>query len=535
MDVRDVRRQARGVWSPSEALRSSWGWIPTPPACGRAPSSSRAGPGAGPPHAPRQAVRAHCELVLDAAGDAVRGGQAPGRRASSGSGAPGWAALARAVRRRLTSAGLLVIADAKRGDIDVSARRLRAGVLRRDRDPVRAGPRARRRRADRQPAARSRFGGPARAGGPRPAPAALFVLVRTSNPGAADVQELELAAGGTVSDGLAGLVAELGADGDRAQRPVRRRRGHRGDRARAARGAARGDAARRPPAPGRRGAGRPGGGSGAGVRAGPAPAGWWPRPGGSSTRTSARVASRDARRADEAAARLPGAGLEHLGVSRARTVRGRRAARTAAARRGDDRAERAPWRLYDRRAMVAKSARLLAPLALAAVAVGVYMIVHAGLAKQHATIVHRAPRSRPGQGARRTRPAPKFYVVRSGDTLSTISVKTHVSDRPAPEPQPAGVAQQPADRSAAEAAAVSRARAASLRLVSRLIAIGRSCCRRRPGGSRPPPGWRRAGRSADPARAERVRGDPGLAEGTGQELYGGAPNRPSWRSPARPS
>ncbi|MBV9050704.1 MAG: orotidine-5'-phosphate decarboxylase, partial [Solirubrobacterales bacterium] len=39
----------------------------------------------------------------------------------------------------------------------------------------------------------------------------VFVLVRTSNPGAADLQELQLALGGTVSDRLAKLVAQLGA------------------------------------------------------------------------------------------------------------------------------------------------------------------------------------------------------------------------------------------------------------------------------------------------------------------------------------
>src|SRR5581483_2713829 len=41
--------------------------------------------------------------------------------------------------------------------------------------------------------------------------AGLFVLVRTSNPGASDVQELELADGHRVSERLAGIVAELGA------------------------------------------------------------------------------------------------------------------------------------------------------------------------------------------------------------------------------------------------------------------------------------------------------------------------------------
>jgi LysM repeat protein len=77
--------------------------------------------------------------------------------------------------------------------------------------------------------------------------------------------------------------------------------------------------------------------------------------------------------------------------------------------------------------MVAKSARLLAPLALAAVAVGVYMIVHADLAKQHTTVVHSSNRTATQPGTHRRVRRAKFYVVRGGDTLSTISVKTHVS------------------------------------------------------------------------------------------------------------
>ena len=39
------------------------------------------------------------------------------------------------------------------------------------------------------------------------------MLVRTSNPGAADLQDLELVGGGTVSDRLATMAAELGAPG----------------------------------------------------------------------------------------------------------------------------------------------------------------------------------------------------------------------------------------------------------------------------------------------------------------------------------
>jgi len=78
-------------------------------------------------------------------------------------------------------------------------------------------------------------------------------------------------------------------------------------------------------------------------------------------------------------------------------------------------------------AMVAKSARFLAPIALAAVAVGTYLIVQSGLDTHHATSSQSSQLlsgSRGGQ--RRHRRTPKFYYVKAGDTLSGISVKTHV-------------------------------------------------------------------------------------------------------------
>lgn len=80
-------------------------------------------------------------------------------------------------------------------------------------------------------------------------------------------------------------------------------------------------------------------------------------------------------------------------------------------------------------AMVAKSARFLAPIALAAVAVGTYLIVHTSLATHHsATITQSSPLVNGPRVSRHKRPAgPKYYVVKSGDTLSQISVKTHVS------------------------------------------------------------------------------------------------------------
>jgi LysM repeat protein len=82
-------------------------------------------------------------------------------------------------------------------------------------------------------------------------------------------------------------------------------------------------------------------------------------------------------------------------------------------------------------AMVAKSARFLAPIALVAVAVGTYLIVHGGIATHHtpstqSSTVANGPRTGTGRGHRQRR-TPKYYVVRQGDTLSGISVKTHVS------------------------------------------------------------------------------------------------------------
>src|ERR1700729_2405433 len=67
-----------------------------------------------------RAVAAHCSLVIDAVGDecvAVK----PQLACFERLGAPGWQALTEVLAKART-AELLVIADAKRGDIDVSAR-----------------------------------------------------------------------------------------------------------------------------------------------------------------------------------------------------------------------------------------------------------------------------------------------------------------------------------------------------------------------------------------------------------------------------
>jgi orotidine-5'-phosphate decarboxylase len=157
-----------------------------------------------------RAVAAHCALVIEAAGEhcvAVK----PQIACFERLGAAGWAALHEVVGCAHEH-GLLVIADAKRGDIDFSAAAYGQAFF--GETPTPFGPVAGlgvdaltvnpllgldslRPLVD---AARRRSAG-------------LFVLVRTSNPGAADVQDLALAGQGTVSDRLAEMVASLGEGG----------------------------------------------------------------------------------------------------------------------------------------------------------------------------------------------------------------------------------------------------------------------------------------------------------------------------------
>jgi orotidine-5'-phosphate decarboxylase len=156
------------------------------------------------------AVLAHCRALIDAAAGACVAIK-PQLARFELLGAPGWAAL-EAVIAHAHSLGLLVIADGKRGDIDVTARAYagamgtgvdselgRVGGLAADlvtvnplmgRDAV-------------QPfvdAARENRTG-------------VLMLVRTSNPGAADIEDLRVEGGGTVWERIAELVDELGAPG----------------------------------------------------------------------------------------------------------------------------------------------------------------------------------------------------------------------------------------------------------------------------------------------------------------------------------
>jgi orotidine-5'-phosphate decarboxylase len=168
--------------------------------------------GAGTPPAPpdaqvARAVSAHCRLVIEAVAE-----QCVATKLQSACferlGAPGWAAM-REVTEHARDHGLLVIHDGKRGDIDVTAAAYAQALLGHTDTPY---------------GRVEGLGADAVTVNPllgldslvpfvteaRERDAGLFVLVRTSNPGAADVQERQLLSGAMVSQRLAEMVAELG-------------------------------------------------------------------------------------------------------------------------------------------------------------------------------------------------------------------------------------------------------------------------------------------------------------------------------------
>ncbi len=157
-----------------------------------------------------RAVLVHCRRVIEAVAEhcvAVKPQVACFERL----GAAGWDALS-AVVDAAHEAGLLVIADGKRGDIDVSARAYAQAFL--GQTPTPFGP-------------VQGLGADALTVNPylgadalapfveiaREAGAGLFVLARNSNPGAGEIQDRDLAGGGTVAGLVAGMVAAAGAGG----------------------------------------------------------------------------------------------------------------------------------------------------------------------------------------------------------------------------------------------------------------------------------------------------------------------------------
>ena len=169
--------------------------------------------GASPADAAAHAVADHARRVLDAVAPAC-----VGVKLQSASferlGAPGVAALAR-VAAHARDLGLLVLLDAKRGDIDVSAASYAAAALGSTPTPwgpvdglgadaVTVAPYMG--RDSIQP-----FADVAAARG-----RGVFVLVRTSNPGAGDLQERPLGDGRPLWERTAELVTSIGTDAARA-------------------------------------------------------------------------------------------------------------------------------------------------------------------------------------------------------------------------------------------------------------------------------------------------------------------------------
>ncbi|HEX3392411.1 MAG TPA: orotidine-5'-phosphate decarboxylase [Solirubrobacteraceae bacterium] len=155
------------------------------------------------------AVAVHCRALIDAAGPACVAVK-PQLARFEALGAPGWDAL-RAVVEHARAAGLLVIADGKRGDIDVTARAYATALMGSLPTPFGEIEGLGVDMATVNPLlgadAIEPFVAVARAAG-----AGVLLLVRTSNPGGADVQDAELAGGGLVWERLARLVDALGVD-----------------------------------------------------------------------------------------------------------------------------------------------------------------------------------------------------------------------------------------------------------------------------------------------------------------------------------
>jgi orotidine-5'-phosphate decarboxylase len=153
------------------------------------------------------AVLVHSRALIDAAGPACVAVK-PQLACFDRLGSAGWLAL-EATCAHAREAGLLVLADGKRGDVPVTALAYAQGLVGSTPSPFGAvaglGVDAL--------TANPLLGRDALAPlveGARAAGAGVFVLVRTSNPGAADVMDLPLASGEPLWERLAVLARELG-------------------------------------------------------------------------------------------------------------------------------------------------------------------------------------------------------------------------------------------------------------------------------------------------------------------------------------
>ena len=156
------------------------------------------------------AVLAHCLALIDAAAPACVAAK-PQLACFERLGAPGWLALEH-VCAHARERGLLVLADGKRGDVPVTAAAYAQALVSSTPSPF--GP------VDGLGAdaftANPLLGRDSLeplVDGARTHGAGVYVLVRTSNPGAADLLDAELATGERLWERLAALVASLGRPG----------------------------------------------------------------------------------------------------------------------------------------------------------------------------------------------------------------------------------------------------------------------------------------------------------------------------------
>jgi orotidine-5'-phosphate decarboxylase len=176
------------------------------------PEAVEAAPGGGSPaERAAAAVAAQCAALIDAAGPACVAVK-PQLACFERLGAPGWGALAATIGRA-RAAGLLVLADGKRGDVPVTAAAYAQALVGTTPTPFGDVPGL---GADAF-TANPLLGRDALAAlidAARAASAGVFLLVRTSNPGAADVQDVPGPDGAPLWERLARLVAELAGGGD---------------------------------------------------------------------------------------------------------------------------------------------------------------------------------------------------------------------------------------------------------------------------------------------------------------------------------
>ena len=157
------------------------------------------------------AVARHCAAVIDAAGPACVAVK-PQLACFERLGSAGWIALEETIDHA-HGAGLLVLLDGKRGDVPVTTRAYGQALVGATPSPWGEVHGLKGDAFTVNPLlGRDALEPFVEAG--RAASALPFVLVRTSNPGAADLMDLELATGGRLWERLATLASDLGTPGE---------------------------------------------------------------------------------------------------------------------------------------------------------------------------------------------------------------------------------------------------------------------------------------------------------------------------------